>query len=193
MEFNTLTKAFYPCCFLIHALWRSCKVVKDSFSFLLFQDFFFLPESSKFAARCIRLQCLWFVSLCTMKDSTSEYWKHFISRTIRQPQSIKHLSSYLPLGVGFLHNREESINLTRWGRSEVGDLDVVQLQLWARIVVRWFSLAQADQMFDAVVQQVLVFTRHPGQRQSGQFSRFNPGEVVWRHGGHAGDKDYEIY
>lgn len=101
-----------------------------AFWFMLFGEaarlsktvFPFHCSRSKRDAKCIRLQyfvlCLW---------ACMEYWKYFKSITIHQAQSIKYMSSYLPLGVGLFHNRQESINLTRWRRSEVCYLDVVQL------------------------------------------------------------------
>lgn len=122
-------------------------------------------------------------------------WKYFTNSIIHQDQSIKYPSSYLPLGIGLFHDRQKSINLTWWRRGEVCYLDVVQLQVWAGVMVGWFSLTQANQVFDPIIQHVLVFTCHPGQCQSGHFAWFHPWEVAgskWRHAGQRGEVKSQI-
>lgn len=67
------------------------------------------------------------------------------------------MNPYLSLGVGVFHYTEEPLDLGggRWGK--VGYFDVMQLQIGTRVVVGWFSFTQTNQVFDPIVQQVLVF------------------------------------
>lgn len=51
-------------------------------------------------------------------------------------------------------------------------------------MVGWFPLTEANQVLDAIVHHIPVFTWHPGHRQSSQFAWLHPGEVVWSKGGH---------
>lgn len=99
-------------------------------------------------------------------------------KTLKKHNHPSHLCSHLPLGVGLLHDGEESVDLSGRRRSEVLDLDVVQLQLRTGVVVRGFRLTQTHQVFDVVLQHVAVLTWHPGQRQAGHFILIHPGEVV---------------
>lgn len=94
------------------------------------------------------------------------------------------MNSHLPLGVGFFHNGQKSVNLIWWRRGKVNYFDVMQLQLWTCIVVWRFSFTQANKVFDSIVQQVLVLWSHPGQSQTSQFSWFHPREVVGSEGSH---------
>lgn len=98
-------------------------------------------------------------------------------RTSKTMQTV-HRDS-LSAGIGLLHYGQESVDLLKCRRTEVDYLDVVEGEVWTGVVVRWFSLGQGHQVFDPVIQQVLIVRRHPRHRQTGHFTGVHPGEV-WR-------------